>query len=160
MSSIYTLFCGLLCVVLVMSKFLVDPWDSFTHILQGCLAGTWELLCDTHLTHCSLVQPYGRCQNHLYFKYLVQRPKFIAPRKLCLIEGGSAICCQTTWSILVRAIACNLFYAKPLPRPTPTYLQRGLMTFTPWTFFLNAQDINNKQEQRYTPKYPWLPRSV
>ena len=28
------------------------------------------------------------CKNHLYFTYLVQRPKFIAPHKFCLIEGG------------------------------------------------------------------------
>ena len=26
------------------------------------------------------------CQNHSYFTYLVWRPKFIAPHKLCLIK--------------------------------------------------------------------------
>ena len=31
----------------------------------------------------------SECQKHSYFTYLVRRPKFIAPHKLCLIEGRS-----------------------------------------------------------------------
>ena len=44
-----------------------------------------------------LLHLWAECQKHLYFRYLVRRLKFIAPHKLCLIDGGRS------WHPLTRA---------------------------------------------------------
>ena len=56
----------------------------------GCFypSGTTGRVVSSNTEQSVFSQSYAECQKHSYFTYLVRRPKFIAPHKLCLTEGG------------------------------------------------------------------------
>ena len=87
------------CILIEISLFYTNGWMNLTglialgngtkQVISHFLIQWWpKSLKRICITRPQIIKP--GCQNHSYFTYLVQRPKFIAPHKSCLVDRGRA----------------------------------------------------------------------